>query len=137
MISRNIFSEREFTFNKVLTRTLCDGNSLSQFLTKISWKQRFLTKELISRNIFFVRENVSFFYTQYGKPTNSLSLTEKNISWNQLFSYFLHKIVAFTKFLSKKCEKEFLCCARDFQQKFREINFFNNKIDYTKFFLLW
>ena len=31
----------------------------------------------------------------------------KNISWNHLFSTFFSKNVAFTKFLSKKCEREF------------------------------
>ena len=31
----------------------------------------------------------------------------KNISWNQLLSNFFSKTVVFTKFLSKKCEREF------------------------------
>ena len=36
------------------------------------------------------------------------SLTEKKISSNQLFSDFFSKTIAFTKFLRKKCEREFL-----------------------------
>ena len=32
---------------------------------------------------------------------------QKNISWNQLFSNFFSKTIGFTKFLSKKCDREF------------------------------
>ena len=35
------------------------------------------------------------------------SLTEKKNSSNQLFSDFFSKTIAFTKFLRKKCEREF------------------------------
>ena len=49
----------------------------------------------------------SFFHTaQCGKTSNSLSL--KTISSNQLLSNFFCKTIAFTKFLQKKCEREFL-----------------------------
>ena len=45
------------------------------------------------------------------------SLTEK-ISSNQLFSNFFSKTITFTKFLRKKCEREFLqfphCVAEKF-----------------------
>ena len=44
--------------------------------------------------------------TQCGKTSNSLSL-KKNSS-NQLFSNFFSKTIAFTKFLRKKCGREFL-----------------------------
>ena len=44
------------------------------------------------------------------KMPSSVEISEilsyrKNITWNQLFSNLFSKTVAFTKFLSKKCEK--------------------------------
>ena len=39
--------------------------------------------------------------------TEKFSLTQK-ISSNKLFSHFFSKAIAFTKFLRKKCEREFL-----------------------------
>ena len=73
---------------------------------------------MIWRNFFSAREKFSFFHsvvysqslevaeTQCGKTRNSLSL--KKLSSNQLFSNFFSKTIAFTKFLRKKCEREFL-----------------------------
>ena len=40
--------------------------------------------------------------TQCGKTWNSLST--KIISWNELYSNFFRKKIAFTKFLAKKCD---------------------------------
>ena len=48
----------------------------------------------------------NFHIVQCGKTRNSLSL--KKISSNQLFSKFFGKTIAFTRFLLKKCEREFL-----------------------------
>ena len=73
-----------------------------------------------------------------GKTRKSFSL--KVFSSNQLFSNFFSKAIAFTKFLRKKCEREFLeflHCAvlklRNFSltlfwQKFRESNGFTKEI---------
>ena len=44
--------------------------------------------------------------TQCGKTSNSFSL--KKISSNQVFSNFFSKTIVFTKFLRRKCEREFL-----------------------------
>ena len=60
---------------------------LSQFLKKIPWNQ-------LSGMSSFTRQSLQ-------------KTTEKNISWNQLFSKFFTKSVTFTKFLPKKCEREF------------------------------
>ena len=54
-----------------------------------------------SRKYLRTKKNVFAPFTQRGKTRNSLS--PKKNSWIQLFS----KTVAFTKFLSKKCEREF------------------------------
>ena len=65
----------------------------------------------------------------------------RKISSNQLFSNFFSKTVTFTKFLSKKCEREFLVFPHSltvwklhkfsltlFCQKFRETNGFTKEI---------
>ena len=71
------------------------------------WNQLFskfsipLVITLLSRNFC-----VNTCETQCGKTRNSLSL--KKLSSNQLFSNFFSKTIAFTKFLRKKCEREFL-----------------------------
>ena len=107
MIWRNIFSVRViFSFFHTVH---CENyrNVHSNFLAKISWKQRFYynirtTKKLIWRNIFCVRVNFAFFQTAARQI-----LSQKKNSWNQ-FSNFLLKIIAFTKILTKECKKEWV-----------------------------
>ena len=50
-------------------------------------------------------------FEKFREP-HSVEITEilshrKNISWNQVFSNFFSKDVDFTKFLLRKCEREF------------------------------
>ena len=74
----------------------------------------FLLKKLLNSwfdEIFSVRENFSFFYTVSSIictvwKNKKFSLTEK-ISSNQLFSNFVTKTIAFTKFLQKSVRDNF------------------------------
>ena len=53
--------------------------------------------------------NFSFFYIHVHTAWKNTKLSLTNFfSWNQLFSNFFGKTVTFTKFLAKKCEREFL-----------------------------
>ena len=80
-------------------------NSLA-FLAKISWMYiKFLRKKLSNLSFFFHtaqcgRHNVTSVEKQ------EIISHRKNISWNQLSSNFVSKNVGFTKFLSKKSERE-------------------------------
>ena len=56
---------------------------------------------LVSRNFLQIRHSV--------EKCEILS-HRKNISWNQLFSNLFSKTIAFTKFLSKKYERQFSHC---------------------------
>ena len=81
-------------------------------MAKNSWKQRFyeITKELIWRNIFGEKEIFIFHHlvsSQCWKTRNSLSPKKYSVKLT-LYSNFFSKTVAFTKFLLKKCEREFL-----------------------------
>ena len=63
---------------------------------------------MIWRNIFSVRVNSLFFHSVVAWKNEKFYLTKKNLS-NQLFSKcFGETTNAFTKFLRKKCEREFL-----------------------------
>ena len=83
-----LFHDFECTVSK------CRKFSLTLFCQKFRESNSFtreVTKELISRNIFSVRENFSCFHTvlqssvlHCRKTRNSLS--PKNVSWNQLFT---------------------------------------------------
>ena len=104
------FSEREFrVFPHCVPRALVCVYKKKQkddHAQKISWDQ-FYRKLVVFTKIFQNTHNiVKIMESQYGKTRNALSL--KKISSNQLFSNFFSKTIAFTKFLRKKCEREFL-----------------------------
>ena len=80
----------------------------SQKFRQINVFTKELYCKLIWRKNFQVGENFWNFHTEQCEKTRN-SLSQKKISWNQLFSTY-SKTVAFTKFLSKNRER-FLHCA--------------------------
>ena len=114
-------------------------NLLSSHWKKISSNQLFcyfFRKEapLLSR-IFLLVSEFSVIFTITVWKNEKFYLTHWKISSNQLFSNFFicSKTIAFTKFLRKKCEREFLQFLQrlhflNFLQKLREINTFSTKL---------
>ena len=104
---------------------LCDFRWFSKIFVKWRTEPDCYVNQL---HELFINCRVEITETQCGKTRNSLSL-KKNSS-NHLFSNFYCKTNAFTKFLQKKCEREFLQfphhCEKFtvtlFRQKFRESN---------------
>ena len=119
-------------------------NSLSQKRKKnrqINSLVTYLVKPLLSRNFCqkCVRETSRNFHNVLWQCHSvekwGILSHRKNISWNQLFSNLFSKTVAFTKFLSKKCERNLKISTlwvwkkrtfmlNLFSQKFRESNNF-------------
>ena len=96
-----------------------------------------------------VRPNFSFFHTVHSVEKWKIYSHNNFFSSNQLFSDFFSKTVAFTKFLPKKCEREFLqfphCeCVRVNFRNFHTVLCSHNcviiSVDFTKLFpteFLW
>ena len=84
--------------------------------------------KLISRKILVIEKNYEISILHSVEKREFLS-HRKKISWNQLFSNFFSKTVGFTKFLSKKSEREFpqfpnCAVITNFSRKFRENNMY-------------
>ena len=81
------------------------GNLLPHFFAKNFVKPTYVLLKSIWRNISLVRHSVEIAHSV--EKWEILSHWRK-ISSNQLCSTFFSETIAFTKFLAKKCEREFV-----------------------------
>ena len=99
LLFRNIFTNLIFRISYKI--------SVNSIILFFSFFVQLISRIFLLSDFFFAttRQKCTLFPSQCGKTRNSLS--PKNISSNQLFSNFLSKNVAFTKFLPKIREREF------------------------------
>ena len=107
--SKKLFLTK-FSSKHIEVQTHCGnyGILLPPFFRQInvlSYHRRTLLEIDLTKKIWRGREFHVFPHCVHSKALNILS--PKKISWNRLFSNSFSKTVAFTKFLSRKSEREF------------------------------
>ena len=134
------------TRNSVLLKKISSNQQFSDFFSKTIAFTEFLLKNGGSQIPVFPHCAV------HSVEKREILSHWKEISSNQLFSNFFSKTIAFTNFLRKKCEREFLqfphcvmnvhipefyvCTAMILlSQKFRQINIFVRAMDWRKKFV--
>ena len=115
LISRKIWVMEEFWNFHTVHNILTEKSREIFFFLFFSRKNRSIFYLFFSASWLKVRLDVFFYLLPasnwLGKwPTvwKKIFSRLKNISWNQVFSNYFSKYIAFTKFLSKKCESKFL-----------------------------